>query len=81
MAQESRDYLEISFRSIQCFSNDGKLDLNELNQLVDVALRDGRIDDNERRVLSKIFSLLKPEELTPELTARVQELKSTHQIG
>ena len=27
---EARDYLEMSFQSIQCFSNDGKLDAYEL---------------------------------------------------
>lgn len=48
---EARDYLELSFRSIQCFTNDGKLDANELGKLIDLAERDGVIDQNEIRVL------------------------------
>lgn len=81
MIPQSHDYLEISFRSIQCFSNDGKLDVHELNQLVDVALRDGAIDDEERRVLAKIIGLLKPEELTAEMLARIAVLKSQYAIA
>ena len=44
---ESRDYLEMSFRSIQCFSNDGKLDAFELDKIVEIAEKDGVIDQNE----------------------------------
>lgn len=80
MIPQNRDYLEISFRSIQCFTNDGTLDVHELNQLVDIALRDGAIDDEERRVLGKIISLLKPEELTAEMLGRIAVLKSQYAI-
>ena len=41
---ESRDYLEIAFRSIECFTNDGKLRVDELDKLVEIALRDGVVD-------------------------------------
>lgn len=81
MTQQNRDYLEISFRSIQCFSDDGKLDVHELNQLIDIALRDGAVDDEERRVLGKIIGMLKPDELTAEMNARIQVLKSQYAIG
>ncbi len=80
MIPQNRDYLEISFRSIKCFSDDGKLDLHELNELVDIALRDGVIDDEERRVLGKIISLLKFEELTPAMQERIAALRSQYAI-
>lgn len=81
MAASKSDYLEISFRSIRCFSDDGKLDVNELNQLVDIALRDGAVDDEERRVLAKIISLLKEDELTTEMRGRIATLRSQYAIG
>jgi len=31
---KNRDYLEMSFQSINCFVNDGKLDLNELDEFL-----------------------------------------------
>ena len=77
---ESRDYLEMTFRSINCFSDDGKLDVNELDSLVDIAMRDGEIDDNEKRVLRNIIERLTPAELTADMQARVQGLKEQHGI-
>jgi len=58
---ESRDYLEMSFKSIECFSNDGKLDADELGKIVAIAERDGDVDQNEIRVLRNIISQIKPD--------------------
>jgi tellurite resistance protein len=73
---ESRDYLEIAFRSIECFSDDGKLRVDELQKLVDVALRDGVVDANEKRVLRNIMRRLKTDELTPEMLARIEAVRA-----
>lgn len=75
---ETKDYLEMSFRSINCFANDGKLDVGELNELVNVALRDGVVDDNEKRVLGKIISRLNATELQGELKQRVNQLREEY---
>jgi uncharacterized tellurite resistance protein B-like protein len=71
---ESRDYLELSFRSIQCFANDGRLDVAELGSLLAIAERDGVIDDNEIRVLRKIVALVKPDELDPAMREKIAEV-------
>jgi len=60
---ENRDYLEMTFQSINCFADDGKLDAAELKKIFDIAKRDGVVDDNEKRVLRNIISKVKPEEL------------------
>ena len=75
---ENRDYLEMTFHSINCFANDGKLDVNELSQIVNIALKDGVVDDNEKRVLSNIINRLNQAELDGELLAKVEEVKSTY---
>lgn len=75
MNKESRDYLEMSFRSIDCFTNDGKLLPAELQSIVDIALRDGVVDANEKRVLASIISKLTPAELTPQMQVKVAEVK------
>lgn len=67
--KESRDYLEMSFRSIECFSNDGKLDAKELGSILAIAERDGEIDQNEIRVLKNIISKVKPHEIDEEMQA------------
>lgn len=65
--RESKDYLEMSFRSINCFSDDGILDAKELKSIFAIAERDGIIDDNEIRVLKNIISKIKQSELTDDM--------------
>lgn len=80
MSNEPRDYLEMTFRSIQCFSNDGQFRPDELEELLQIALRDGKIDDNEKRVLQNIFSRLTPEELTPEMKEKMEAVRNQFKI-
>jgi hypothetical protein len=53
---ELRSHLSIALASIRCFTNDGALDTNELNYLLGIAKADGKIDEDEKRVLSSIIS-------------------------
>lgn len=73
---ESRDYLHLSFKSIECFSNDGKLDADELGKLIALAERDGVIDQNEIRVLRNIIARIKPEEVDAAMQQRLAELSA-----
>lgn len=77
---ESRDYLEMSFHSIQCFSDDGKLDAHELGRIVAIAERDGVVDQNERRVLTNIISRIKPEEVDDAMKARLNDIANRHGV-
>lgn len=72
---ENRDYLELSFRSIQAFADDGKLDSKEFDELISIALRDGEIDANERRVLGNILDRVRPEEIDAELGRKIHDLQ------
>jgi hypothetical protein len=74
-----RDYLEMAYRSIECFSNDGTLDPNELKRILDIALKDGVVDDNEKRVLRNIIGKLKPHEFTAEMQDMITRLRA--QVG
>ena len=78
--KESRDYLEMAFRSIQCFADDGKLLVHELESLVDIARRDGVVDGNEKRILQGIIERLNPVELTEAMQAKIAELRSELQF-
>lgn len=71
---ESRDYLEMSFRSIECFTDDGRIDAIELGTLLDIAERDGEIDQNEIRILRGIISRIRPEEVDEPLREKLQEI-------
>jgi hypothetical protein len=74
MSKESRDYLEMSFRSVRLFADDGTFSAANLQEILDIALRDGAIDANEKRVLHGIVDRLRPDELTPEVKRKLDEL-------
>ena len=72
--KESRDHLEMTFRSIECFSNDGKLDAQELGSILDIAERDGNIDADEIRVLKNIISKITPDEIDDAMQIKLDEI-------
>ncbi|VAW65379.1 hypothetical protein MNBD_GAMMA09-2951 [hydrothermal vent metagenome] len=80
MNRENKDFLEMAFRSIQCFSNDGKLLTDELEELVTIALKDGTVDDNEKRILNNIFSRLTASDLTPDMLKKIEEIRSKYNV-
>jgi len=68
------DASKMIFRTIKCFSNDGRLDLNELDDIVKIAQADGEVDEEERKVLKNIIYNLTSKDLTPEMWDRVEQL-------
>lgn len=72
---ESRDYLEMTYHSINCFANDGKLDVDELAQIFAIAKRDGVVDDNEKRVIKNIIGKLNSAELSAEMLEQLEEIR------
>jgi hypothetical protein len=73
-------HIEIAYSSIRVFSNDGQLDLGELNFLLGLALRDGLVDDEEKRVLRKIFAQAELGKLSPVVKERIVEARRVHAI-
>lgn len=73
-------YIEIAFSSIRVFSNDGQLDLGELNFLLGLALRDKVIDADEQRVLQRVFAEAEKGRLAPAVAARIAEVRRVHGI-
>ncbi len=74
------DSSEMMFRTIKCFSNDGRLDVNELDQIVKIALADGVVDDEERKVLKNIIYNLTSKDLTLEMWNRVEQLVASYDL-
>jgi hypothetical protein len=74
-------YIEIAFESVKCFTDDGNLDLTELNFLLGLALRDDNIDDDEKRVLAKVFSQADMGTLSPTVRQRIADAKAKHGIA
>lgn len=78
---KNMDYLELAYYSVQAFGNDGKLDEQELDKLLEIALRDGQVDEDETRVLSNIFSQLKSYEITASMRDKVRNVERKYNIN
>jgi hypothetical protein len=77
----SRSHLDLTIASISIFSNDGLIDMMELDKLLQLAERDGVIDDDEKRVLGKIFAQAKQTKLDPDVARRIAEIRAAHAIS
>lgn len=70
--------MQYSFLSV--FANDGTIDAAEIGMLQKLALQDGKVDDNERGVLSRIFARVTPDSVPPGVWDEICRFKSTHGI-
>ncbi|MEM1443337.1 MAG: hypothetical protein AAGF67_13400 [Verrucomicrobiota bacterium] len=67
-----------SFLSV--FANDRTIDEAELKMLEKIALEDGQIDDEERRVLGYLFNRVSEETVSPEVWKELRRLREEHGI-
>lgn len=77
---EGSSYLELAYSSIRIFANDGTVDMGELNFLLGLALRDGEIDEDERRTLGSVFEQAEETRLSVAVRARIREARRQHSI-
>jgi hypothetical protein len=71
---DAKDYIEMSIRASEFFSNDSKFDAQEMGKLITIAERDGVIDKDEIRVLRNIISRINPDEVDDAMKAKLAEI-------
>lgn len=71
---DAKDHIEMALKSIEGFANGGKLDANELDQIIKIAERDGVIDQDEIRVFRNIISRINPSEVDDAMRAKLAEI-------
>lgn len=72
--------VEIALVALQVFADDGTMDLDELDHLLDLAMRDGVIDSDEKRVLKNLFDRCPEGSVPEEVQQRIQEIRGKHGI-
>jgi hypothetical protein len=77
---KNKSHLEIAIASIHCFTDDGTLDIGELNYLLGLAMRDGVMDDEEKRVMSNIFSKVTSNDVSGITWDRMQSIRKEHSL-
>lgn len=68
------------FTAKNIFADDGTLDTAELNFMLGLALRDGKIDEDEKTVLRHVFDKVKQEDVSPGTWERIQEVRKQYEI-
>lgn len=76
----SRSHLDLALASINVFLDDGRMDLEELERLLGLALRDGVVDEDEKRVLGNIFRRAEEAGVSAEVRQRIAEARRRHDI-
>lgn len=74
-------HFDIALASIHLFTDDGRLDAGELDRLLELALRDGRVDDEEKRVLDSIFRQAEQAGVAPAVAERIARARQHHGIA
>ena len=74
----AREIMNYSF--LVAFANDGILDSRELEFMKKLALKDGKVDDEERKVLSAVFERANKHNLDENTAAEIKEFRSKYEI-
>jgi hypothetical protein len=75
-----RHNVELAYASFAIIAEDGKIDMGELNFLLGMALKDGKVTDDERRILNNVFNRIQEEDVDPMVWERIQAVRLQHSI-
>jgi hypothetical protein len=71
--------LQYSF--LHVFANDATIDARELAMIERLALKDGTVDDQERKVLGRIFARIDEQNVSKDVWDEICRFKSEHRIA
>jgi hypothetical protein len=75
MTDKLRPHHALAIASIPVFTDDGRLDLGELEGLLALALRDEVVDEDEKRVLANILTRAERDGVDAEVQTRIGEIR------
>lgn len=65
---------EMFLLGMESFRSKGRLELEELDQIIALGMDDGMLDKEERSILSDIISSMSTRDLTPDVWRRVEQI-------
>ena len=68
------DWKEMKRSAFDAFARDGRMSVDELERIVNIALADGEFDEQEKLVMVNIISNLTRAEMTDAMWLKVDEL-------
>ena len=73
MVMES-NWQEMKAHAFEAFTRDGRISVQELEKIVDIACADGEFDDQEKAVLIEVISSLTGADMSNAMWIKVDEL-------
>lgn len=77
---QNQDGIELAYASLAVFADDGTIDMNELDGLLRLAMRDGQLSDSEKAVLRNVFNRVLEEDVDGEVWERIQGIRQMHGV-
>ena len=75
------NWQKMKAHAFEAFSRDGRIGVQELEEIVDIACADGDFDDRERAALIEIISSLTSADMSDAMWAKVEELIDRFDLG
>ncbi len=72
--KESNQYLEKPYQSMECLNHNGTVEAAEINRILDVAGKEGNIEQSEIKELTKIILKLNPESVDAAMQAKFAQI-------
>ena len=80
MAMES-NWQEMQVHAFEVVSREGRISVQELEKIVEIAHADGAFDDQEKAVLIEIISSLTGADMSDAMWAKVDELINKYELN
>lgn len=74
-------HLQLALASVPVFTDDGRLDLAELESLLALALAAHQLDADEKRVLANVLDRAEADGVDADVLARIVEIRREHLAG
>ncbi|MDH5835001.1 hypothetical protein [Luteimonas kalidii] len=78
MPERLPPHLQLALATMPVFSDDGRLDLAELESLLAKALADHQLDEDEKRVLANVLDRAEADGVDSEVGMRIAEIRREH---
>ena len=70
----------LSLFMLEHIADDGHLTVDEYRQAFNIALAQGELKEKDRRILTRLFSLLPPQDITPEIQQHIVLLRDQYNL-
>jgi tellurite resistance protein len=77
---QNQDGIELAYAALAVFADDGTVDMDELNSLLGLAMRDGELSESEKAVLRNVFNRVLEEDVDGNVWERIQGIRRMHGV-